>query len=73
MLMGPQPGQIVAIRPLDIHGTQLFDIVFRLDGEDGTHSARLGAEALYGLPKEGDRVVIHFIMQTVTQIERKQV
>ncbi len=72
MLMGPQPGEIVGVQPLDIHGTGLFDVTFRLDGQGDTRSARLGAEALYGLPQVGDRVVVHFMMQTVTQIEREQ-
>lgn len=72
MFMGPQPGQIVAVQLLDIHGTRLFDVGFRLDGEAGTRSARLGAEALYGTPQVGDRVIVHLLMQTVTQIEREQ-
>ncbi|GAC1553344.1 MAG: hypothetical protein NVS2B7_29290 [Herpetosiphon sp.] len=72
MFIGAQPGQIVAIRPLDIHGTQLFDIVFQLDGQTTTASARLGAEALYGEPTVGDRVIVHLLMQTVTRIEREQ-
>lgn len=70
MFFGPQSGQIVSVQEIDIHGTQFFQIVFKLDNEQATRSTRLGAEALYGRLEPGERVVLHFLMQTVTRIER---
>lgn len=72
MFFGPQPGRILQVQMLDIHGTRLFDVVFQLDNEPTSRSARLGAEALYGIPEPGDRVVVHLLMQTVTKIERAE-
>lgn len=70
MFFGPQPARIISVQPLAIHGTPLFDVVFQLDAESVTRSARLGAEALPNQPQPGDRVVVHLVMSTVTRIER---
>lgn len=71
MLFGPRAGAIVMVQPVDIHGTRMLDIVYQLDGEASTRSARMGMEALYGLPRSGDRVVVHLLMNVVTRIERE--
>lgn len=69
MLFGPQAGVIVAVQPLDIHGTRMIDVAYRLDGEADTRTARLGPEALGGMPRPGDRVVVHLLMNVATRIE----
>ncbi len=71
MLFGPKSGTIVTTRPVDIHGTQMLDVVYQLDGETEARSARLGLEALYGAPDPGDRVIVHLLMNVVTRIERE--
>ncbi len=70
MLFGPRTGVVLQAQPIDIHGTRMFDVVFQLEGEQQARSARLGPEALYGVPKVGDRVVVHLLMNVATRIER---
>jgi hypothetical protein len=70
MLFGPKPGTIVRVQPVDIHGTRMLDIVYKLDAETGARSARMGLEALYGEPYPGDRVLVHLLMDVVTRIDR---
>ena len=69
MLFGPQSGVVVATQPIDIHGTRMLDVVYRLDGEAQTRSARLGLEALPATLQPGDRVVVHHLMNVATRIE----
>ena len=69
MLFGPHSGTVVAVQPIDIHGTRMLDVVYRLDAEAEARSARLGAEALTGTPRPGDRVVVHLLMNVATRIE----
>lgn len=69
MLFGPHAGVIVAVQPLDIHGTHMFDIVYQLDSERGQRSARLGSEALVRTPVAGEHVTVHLLMNVVTRIE----
>ncbi len=72
MLFGPQGGVIVATQPVAIHGTQMLDVVFRLDGETEPRSARMGAESLPPGIKPGDRVLVHMLMNVATRIEPQQ-
>jgi hypothetical protein len=69
MLFGPQSATIASVRELAMHGERLFDVTFLLDGEAHGRSARLGAESLPAMPQPGDRVRIHFLMDTVLRIE----
>ncbi len=69
MLFGPHRGVIVAVQPVNIHGTYMFDITYQLDGEQAQRSARLGSEAIQGTPVAGDHVIVHLLMNVVTQIE----
>ena len=72
MLFGPRPGTIMAVQPVDIHGTRMFDVVYRLDGEGTPRSARLGVEAIPGAVQPGDQVVVHLLMNVATRIEQDQ-
>ncbi|HSH82202.1 MAG TPA: hypothetical protein VLA19_27055 [Herpetosiphonaceae bacterium] len=72
MLFGPQGGVVVATQPVAIHGTHMLDVVFRLDGETETRSARMGAESLPPAIKPGDRVLVHMLMNVATRIEPQQ-
>jgi hypothetical protein len=70
MFFGPQSATIVGAQPVVMHGEQLYDVHFQVDGESQARAARLGPETLYGVPKAGDRVSVRFVMETVTRIER---
>ena len=71
MLFGAHPATIADVREIDIHGTQMYDVAFQLDVENQPRSARLGIEALYGVPAAGDRVVVHLLMNVATRIEQQ--
>ena len=71
MLFGPRAGTVVASQTISIHGTSMVDVVYKLDGKAEARSARLGPEALFGLPQPGDRVIVHLLMNVVTRIERE--
>ena len=71
MLFGPKLGTIISVQPVDIHGTRMLDIIYKLDGETDARSARMGVESLYGEPQPGDRVRVHLLMNVVTRIERE--
>ena len=71
MLFGPRAGTVVASQTISIHGTSMVDVVYKLDGEAEARSTRLGPEALFGVPQPGDRVIVHLLMNVVTQIERE--
>ena len=72
MLFGPQAGVVVAVQPIDIHGTRMVDVAYRLDGETEARAARLGMESLPGVLRPGDRVVVHLLMNVATRIEPEQ-
>ncbi len=69
MLFGAHPGQIVATQPIDIHGTPMLDVVYKLDGEITPRSTRLGPESLPPVLHQGDRVLVHLLMNVATRIE----
>ena len=71
MLFGPKLGTIQSVQPVDIHGTRMLDIIYKLDGEADARAARLGMEALYGEPHPGERVRVHLLMNVVTRIDRE--
>ncbi len=72
MLQGRQEAILKGLRMFEIHGQPYYDILFQLTGEQGEEgrSARVSAEAIYPDPKVGDRVMLHFLMNMVTQVER---
>jgi hypothetical protein len=70
MFFGPQSATVLAVQAVSMHGEPFYDVLFQVDGESQTRSARLGLETLYGVPAPGDRVRVRFVMDTVTRIER---
>ena len=72
MLFGPQAGVIVTVQPIDIHGTRMLDVVYRIDGEAQVRSARLGPEVLPNSLQPGDRVIVHMLMNVATGIDLDQ-
>ena len=72
MLFGPRGATVLATQPVDIHGTHMLDVVFKLDGESEPRSARLGYESLPERVQVGDRVLVHMLMNVATRIEPEQ-
>jgi hypothetical protein len=69
MLFGAHPARIIAVQPVQIHGTRMLDVVYQLDGETTPRSARLGAEALPETLNVDDRVFVHLLMNVATRID----
>ena len=72
MLFGPRGATVLATQPVDIHGTHMLDVLFKLDGESEPRSARLGYESLPERVQAGDRVLVHMLMNVATRIEPEQ-
>jgi hypothetical protein len=69
MLFGAHPAEIVALQPIEIHGTSMLDVIYKLDGETTPRSTRLGRESLPPVLRVGDRVLVHLLMNVATRIE----
>ena len=69
MLFGPHAAVVLAVQPVEIHGTRMLDIVYRLDGESEARRARLGLESVEAALNAGDRVIVHLLMNVATRIE----
>ena len=74
MLKGTRDGLVKKIQPVSIHGQISLDVYFAdPDDPDGQVSlARLGPEAVPRDLEPGDRVVLHYVLGTVTSISRGQ-
>ncbi len=70
MLFGAHTARIIALQPVAIHGTRMLDVVYQIDGETTTRSARLGAEALPATLEVGDLVQVHLLMNVATRIDK---
>ena len=72
MLKGTKTVLIKKIQPVSIHGQISLDVYFvELDDPDGQMSlARLGPEAVPRQIEPGDRVVVNYVLGTVTSIAR---
>jgi hypothetical protein len=72
MLKGTRDGLVKKIQPVSIHGQISLDVYFAdPDDPDGQVSlARLGPEAVPRDLEPGDRVVLHYVLGTVTSITR---
>lgn len=74
MLKGTKEALVKRIQPVSIHGQISLDVYFAdPDDPDGQVSlARLGPEAMPRDIEPGDRVVLHYVLGTVTSITRPQ-
>jgi hypothetical protein len=72
MLKGTRSGIVTRIQPISIHGQVSLD-VFWMDPEDPESEirhARVGDEAAPRNLTPGDRITLHYLMGSVTRIER---
>jgi hypothetical protein len=60
------------IRPVDIHGSKLLDLVYYLDGDPdkATHQCRIGPESVVDSPAVGERYVADFALRQMTRVRR---
>jgi hypothetical protein len=71
IVSGARDAVIEAVRPVDIHGTVYYDLVYRHEGEDQPRQARLGVESLYSGIAPGDAVRVSYLMNVATAIVRR--
>lgn len=74
MLKGTREGIVSRIQPLSIHGQISLD-VFWSDPEDPENEirhARVGAESVPRDLSPGDRVTLHYLLGSVTEITRQE-
>jgi hypothetical protein len=71
IISGTRDAVIESVRPVDIHGTIYYDLVYRHDGEAQARQARLGAESLYNGLAPGDAVRVSYLMNVATGIARR--
>lgn len=67
----PQPGEIIDLRPYELHGTPYFAVLYRFDAEpERQREARLAFDMIYPDPQIGDRVLIESILGQVDRMSR---
>ena len=72
MLRGTRSGVVTRIQPISIHGQMSLD-VFWMDPDDPESEirhARVGDESAPRDLTPGDRITLHYLMGSVTRIER---
>ncbi len=72
MLRGTRSGIVTRIQPISIHGQISLD-VFWMDPDDPESEirhARVGDESAPRNLSAGDRITLHYLMGSVTRIER---
>ena len=72
MLTGSRDGLLRKIQPLSIHGQVSWDVYYTDadDPEGQVATARVGPESMDRSLKPGDRIRLHFVLNTVTDITR---
>ena len=70
--MGEHAIIVKEVRPIDIHGSQLIDLVYVLDTDPqaSVHICRIGPESVEGTPQPGDRLIADFALRQMTRVRR---
>lgn len=68
IMSGIRSVTIHSVQGVNMHGTLLVDVVYQVDGEGKTRSARLGPEAVTGTPQAGARATVTFLMDVATAL-----
>jgi len=70
--MGKQPGELLEVRHVDIHGALFYDLVFALETSPAqARSSRIGRESVYADPHPGDKVILHLVLGQLTRVEKR--
>ncbi len=73
-MLGRQPGHIVQVNAVDIHGALFFDIMYALDSApQQARTSRIGTESVYENPQPGDAVTLHLVMGQLTRVEKREI
>ena len=72
MLKGTRPGILRKIQPISVHGQVSWDVFFNdTDDPDGqVLMARVGPEAVDQTLEPGDRILLEYLLGSVTQVTR---
>lgn len=67
----PQDGEIVDVRPYELHGTRYYAVLFRLtSAPEQSREARLSFDMIYDDPQPGDRVLVESVLGVVDRMSR---
>lgn len=70
-MFGRQPGKLLDVRAVDIHGALFYDLDFALDAAPlQPRTSRIGRESVYPSPQPGDVVTLHLVMGQITKVEK---
>ncbi|MEX0749191.1 MAG: hypothetical protein WD359_00145 [Dehalococcoidia bacterium] len=68
----PQAGEVVDVRPYELHGTRYYAVLYRLDASSETpREARLSFDMIYEDPHPGDRVLVESVLGVVDRMSRE--
>jgi hypothetical protein len=72
MIAGSRNGLLRKIQPISIHGQISWDVYYTDadDPEGKVATARVGPESMDRSLKPGDKIRLHFVLNTVTDITR---
>lgn len=71
IVSGTREATIREVQPVNIHGTIFYDLVYIHEGETQPRRARVGAESVYPDIQPGDRVLVSYLMNVATGVERR--
>jgi len=73
MIQGTKHATIERVAAINLHGQIYFDIFYHTadDPAGKTQAARVGDDAIYANPQTGDQITVHYLMNMVMRIERR--
>ncbi|MCG8348476.1 MAG: hypothetical protein MI924_11950 [Chloroflexales bacterium] len=71
IMSGAKEATLAQVQMVDIHGTHYYDIVYTHTDDNQTRQARVGKEAIYTDPQPGDTVRVAYLMNVVTNVQRR--
>ena len=70
-MFGKQPGTLLSVQLVDIHGSRFYDLAWTLDSTSQQRgTGRIGVESVYAEPQAGDKVLLHLVLGQVTRVEK---
>ena len=71
-MFGKQPGTLLSVQLVDIHGSHFYDLAWILDSSQQRGTGRIGVESVYAEPQTGDKVLLHLVLGQVTRVEKRE-
>lgn len=69
-LSGTKAATLLQATLLDIHGTRYYDLVYQHPDEQQPRSTRVGTDDMYTEPEPGDAIMMTYVMNVVTGVQR---